>query len=289
MLNELLLHPVTREALLAIVQRQPHAVLLKGPRGSGKGFTATVLAADFLGCLPAELESQPYFLHILPENDSIKIEQVRELKQFMQLKTTGRAQIRRVVIIEDIMLMGDEAQNALLKLLEEPPADTILILTSTNSPVVRPTILSRVQTVVIQAPAEAQCEQYFVAKGYDPTDISKAYAVSRGAAGLLQALLDAQDHPLLEHIELAKQLLGASKFDRLSQVEKLSKDRAGIEALLEALNSICSAALQQTARANNLQKLQRWYRSLKAVDAATNALKSRPSNKLLLTNLFLEL
>lgn len=289
MLNEALLHPLTREALLAILQGQPHAILLRGGAGAGKGFIATLLAADILGCLPEDLSKQPYFLRIRSENDVIKIEQIRELKQFLQLKTTGTAEIRRLVIIEDAMLMGDEAQNAILKMIEEPPADTVLILTATNSGNLRPTIISRSQMITVQTPPKALTTEYFVEKGYDAKEVSKSLMISRGAIGLMQALLDSQDHPLSRQIELAKELLGADTYNRLIKVEALSKDRLGIEALLAAMTSICSTMLIQTAAANDRAKLERWYRTTSAVEAASQAFAFKPSAKLLLTDLFLQL
>ncbi len=289
MLNELLLHPVTQEALLAIVKAQPHAILLRGKSGTGKGYTAITIAADILGCLPDKLATQAYFLHIVPDGDTIKIEQVRALKQFLQLRTTGQNQTRRVVIIEDIMTMSDEAQNALLKLLEEPPEDTMLILTATNSLLVRPTILSRVQVVEILLPPSQQALAYFESQSFPHDKVNKALAISQGAAGLTWALLNDTDHPLLEHITIAKEILSATMYERLCRADKLSKERTTVASLLEALNSICTAALHQTAQQNDSTKAQRWYKSLKAVDEAGQALARKPSNKLLLTNLFLQL
>lgn len=289
MLNELLLHPVTKEALLAVAQSQPHAVLLRGKPGAGKGFTARVLAADVLGCLPDDLEKQPYFKPLVPDNGTISIEQVRELKQFLQLKTTGQAGIRRVVVLEDVMAMGDEAQNALLKLLEEPPADTMIILTSTYSTAVRPTVLSRSQVIAIQNPPQDMIVEYFQLQGSSQMSMNRALAISQGSVGLMQALLNNEEHPLLVHINLAKDILKDSVYQRLVRVDKLAKDRLAIEALLEALGSICNAAIQQAAKTNNTTNIKRWYRSLRAVDRANQALAYKPSGKLLLTDLFLQL
>lgn len=289
MLNELLLHPITQEALLAVVKAQPHALLLRGKSGSGKGYTASLVAADILGCLPQKLNIQPYFLRIPPDGDSIKIDQVRALKQFLQLRTAGPNQTRRVVIIEDIMVMTDEAQNALLKILEEPPQDTVLILTATHSLLVRPTILSRVQVVEILLPPNQQAAAYFESQGFTQDKVKKALAISQGAAGLSWALLNDTDHPLLEHITVAKEILAANTYERLCRADKLSKERTTVAALLEALNSICMAALHQTAQQNDSNKAKRWYKSLAAVDEANQGLARKPSNKLLLTNLFLQL
>ncbi len=289
MLNELLLHPVTESTFNAMLLNPPQALLLQGKRGMGKGFLASILASVILQCKPAQLTVQPYFLHIAPENDVIKIEQIRALKQFLQLKTTGRASIRRVVIIEDIMTMGDEAQNALLKMLEEPPADTVIILTSTTSSAVRPTVISRCQRIAILPPPKSLIQDYYKQKGYRQPEITKALAMSQGSIGLMHALLTNQNHPYLIHVQLAKDILTATEYQRLITIDRLAKDRLAIESLLEALSSICNVALQQASHASDVNKLKRWYRSIKAVDQASQSLRSKPSGKLLLTNLFLQL
>ena len=58
------------------------------------------------------------------EKGSIAIEQIRALISFFQLKVPGKTKIKRVAIIQDADRMGLEAQNALLKALEEPPEDS---------------------------------------------------------------------------------------------------------------------------------------------------------------------
>lgn len=82
-------------------------------------------------------------LHILEAEKSIKIKQVRELQRLLSLKPySGKY---KIAIIPEAHLMTTEAQNALLKTLEEPSGQAILILTSPSEFLLLPTIISRCQ------------------------------------------------------------------------------------------------------------------------------------------------
>ena len=89
--------------------------------------------------------NHPDFLEIMPEGAGIKIGQVREIKKSLQYPPMEAG--RRVVLLGEVHTMRREAANSLLKVLEEPPADTILILTGDEAGGILPTILSRCQVI----------------------------------------------------------------------------------------------------------------------------------------------
>src|SRR5688572_2569819 len=194
MMDSLVLHAATREQLERFAARPTHAVLLAGPAGIGKTAIAEGLAALVLG---VELASHPYYLSIKPDGASISIEAVRDLQKFLQLKTVGDKSFRRTVIVEYAHSMTTEAQNAFLKLLEEPPADTLIILTANSSRGLLPTILSRAQTIAVNQPTEEQLQPMLTAAGKSHAATSQAYFLSGGMPGLLHALLNEEEHPLL--------------------------------------------------------------------------------------------
>jgi DNA polymerase-3 subunit delta' len=133
----------------------PHALLLTGMRGIGK----TALAHEFAALLncsnPVSSDAcdscascrkmkdghHPDLLRVRSDGAFIKIEQIRILKQ--------RAAFRpfegkwRVVIVEDAQNLREEAGNALLKLLEEPPKQNVFILTALEPQMLLPTVVSR--------------------------------------------------------------------------------------------------------------------------------------------------
>lgn len=131
-----------------------HAYLFVGPADVGKWTVARLFSKILLceenfchqcvNCHAVESGVHPDLVQLLDEGDSIKIEMVRQLIQKVNQTAQGK---RRVVLIENVERMPVEAQNAFLKTLEEPPGETIFLLTSSHPKKILPTILSRVRSV----------------------------------------------------------------------------------------------------------------------------------------------
>jgi DNA polymerase-3 subunit delta' len=143
--------------------RTPHAVLLAGPRGVGKRAAAAWIACGRLGI--GEQPALPQFPFKRPEHadlqwleppqdkQGILIEQVRELVSTLQLTSyEGRG---KVAVIEPANTMTTSAANSLLKTLEEPPGDALLILVADRIGRLPATIFSRCQRIDFAPPGEA--------------------------------------------------------------------------------------------------------------------------------------
>ncbi|RUM46735.1 MAG: DNA polymerase III subunit delta' [Desulfocapsa sp.] len=140
-------------------ERMAHAYLFQGPDGVGKQLFARKLAVVIncknsnglqscgvcSSCRKMSSGSHPDFLSVSPEKGAIKIAQIRDLTK--RLTFAPYEAKTRVVLVEDVHSMGQEAANALLKTLEEPPENNILILTADSAGNVLRTILSRCQTI----------------------------------------------------------------------------------------------------------------------------------------------
>jgi replication-associated recombination protein RarA len=282
----MILHPQTASELENIYAHPPHALLISGEEGSGKPTLARELTQRLLE--KDTLEADSTFRHFTPEKNSIGIGIIRELQKFLHLKTTGRRQIRRVIIIEDAHMMTHEAQNALLKILEEPPADTVIILTAVQSRNILPTIYSRVQQLVIKTPSLQQALDEYGKQGFKSVDIERSYGLSNGQQGLLTALLgQSSEHELVEAITLAKVLLAKTSFERLAMVDELAKQKSSIPLLLKALKRIARSGLMHAANHGKDNQVQRWHKLLTSVQQSELMLAHNPNSKLLLTNLML--
>lgn len=143
--------------------RQPHAVLLTGPAGTGKRALAAWMARQRLR-EPAASDVPRYppdfFEHadlawISPPDDksTIGIEQIRDL--VANLGLTSYEGAGKVAVIEPANVMTDNAANSLLKTLEEPPGDTLIVLVADRHGRLPATIFSRCQRIELQPPAEA--------------------------------------------------------------------------------------------------------------------------------------
>jgi len=144
--------------------RVPHAVLLAGPAGVGKRAAAAWIASQRLGIdAPMDMPQYPEeplahadLREVSPLEDkaTIGIDQIREL--VAELNLTSYKGKGKVAIIEPANAMTINAANSLLKTLEEPPGDALLILIADKSGKLPATIFSRCQRIDFAVPAVAE-------------------------------------------------------------------------------------------------------------------------------------
>jgi len=285
----ILLNAATKAQLDLAIANPSHALLVVGPDGVGKGTIAKYLSAEILALAEEKLSQYPYIRTIAPDDKgTISIDAIRDVQKFLQLKTIGKRPIRRIIIIEHADSLTREAQNAFLKLLEEPPSDTIMMLTAANVRALLPTMLSRLQTLTVRPPEETALREWFV--GQDPTSIAQAYFLSGGLPGLMHALLqDDEKHPLLASVSVAKGLLQMSLFERLVAIDPLSKQRINARYVIDALLRITQVSLAQATTKQDAQRIAQWHRIRKTALAAREELEHNASTKLILSNLVLHI
>lgn len=284
----MILHERTRQHIEQFIANPSHALLLVGPHGTGKTYVATHLLARLLNIDPGLAPAHPALRVISPEKNSISIDVVRELQRFLQLKTTGKRTFRRAVLIEHAETLTTEAQNAFLKILEEPPSDTVILLTASTAQGLLPTICSRLQTISIHAPEGNALKEYFAE--HAPGDVTQAFFLSGGLPGLMHALLGADtQHTLLGAVDTAKQVLQQQTFQRLTMVDAIAKDKEQAQSVLEAVGRIAQAGLSAATSKADEARIKQWHRILANVQAAREALAHNGNTKLVLTNFMLQL
>ncbi|HEY5442854.1 MAG TPA: hypothetical protein VIJ68_04910 [Candidatus Saccharimonadales bacterium] len=282
-MKDLLIHPATQQRLTGFMKAPSHAVLLIGPTGSGKRILADKLAESVLDLKAGELANYPYSLDVTSEDKSIGIDAVRELERFLTLKVPRQAPYNRSVIIENAQRLSLEAQNALLKTLEEPPQGVLIILTVDHEQTLLPTIRSRMQSISVKRPDRALTEAHFQKHDFGAASIKQAYAISGGLPGLMHALLEQADHPLTLATERARQLLSQSAYERLLSVDELSKQPALALDVTFILQQMAHVSLQSTTGRAAIK----WQAVLTAAYLAAEALTTSAQPKLALTNLML--
>lgn len=121
-----------------------HSYLFIGLSNVGKFTVAREFAKKLIAFDKDLIVTHPD-VHIINQEDKIKIEQIKELSRYISLSPHSARY--KVAIINNIERLGREAANALLKTLEEPPVNSILILIASSLEEVLPTIISRCQIV----------------------------------------------------------------------------------------------------------------------------------------------
>jgi len=149
--TKLLIHPLTNKQLSAYLAQPAGTLLVVGQAGAGKAAVARELASQLLSTDEHKINNHPYFIWLDKPADKseISINDVRDIIKKMALKVASDGEVNRVIVINGAEFLSPEAQNALLKLLEEPALRSAFILTSSSPDKVLPTILSRAQIIKV--------------------------------------------------------------------------------------------------------------------------------------------
>jgi hypothetical protein len=276
---ELIAHERVQIEIDRYLSAPTHALIINGAPGIGKASLAQLLANT--------LVTQASYRHYITPVDgkAIPIEAIRKLEHFLALKVPGTSTTDRAIVIENADTMTGEAQNALLKNLEEPPAGTIMLLTASNRQALLPTIRSRAQQLAVIPPSKRQLMGYFGGQGDHSQAIERAYTMTGGLPGLMTALLKDEDHPLVAAVVTARQLLQGSPYERLLEVDSLAKQPALVSDTLFILRQMADVSL---SNATGLAS-KRWQQVLQASYSAAESLQAKGQPRLVLTNLMLNL
>lgn len=261
----MLVNPITERLVLNFIEKAGSPLALIGTEGVGKIYLAELIADKILNT--KTIKNHPY-IFVLDAKMS-GIDQVRELQNNLKLVVPGKQLIKRMVIIDNFDSFGREAQNALLKIIEEPPIDTQIIILINSVNFVLPTILSRVQAVNVLPVSLDQSQKYFMDQ-YSENEIKRAYNISAGNSELMQNIISNNDSShLIINIERAKQILSLEKYERIAQIDKLLKEKdSDIPSLLESFVKILNATYIQSLQKpqTSLTNLNRLSYALKCID-----------------------
>ena len=219
-----------------------HSYLFVGIDGIGKTLFAREFAKKILclngkgdsceSCIKWDSNNHPDFLQIEPENNTIKIEQIRNMQEEISVKPI--ASNKKVFLIVNSDCMTKEAQNCLLKTLEEPPEYATIILTTSNESKLLNTIKSRCMKLPFQKIEESELEEY--AKNVLNLNLSKEFIkICEGSIGKLLEIEEDKEiyteiNSLLDNIERY------SFTTLINKAEVLYKEREKIQEILEYIN-----------------------------------------------------
>ncbi len=278
MFDKLLLSSGVASQLEGAAQRDSGTVVLTGPAHLGKASAAGIIAAMRSGRQTNDANT----IVVGDGIETIGIPEARVLIQSLSLRAHTAS--KRTVIIDGAELLTNEAQNALLKTLEEPPPDCLIILVTSDLERLLITVRSRAMVIHFGPVTSAALEQLLAAK--HPRSAGKVAEIAQLSAGLPGAAMSlvGDQTALGRRAEAAELAAAVRKRDRLSNLAlaaRLAADTTLADATVEALAS----SLQQ---AQDMALGER----VTAVRALENYDKRRTANvslKSCLEGLFLEI
>jgi DNA polymerase-3 subunit delta' len=262
----------------------------KIPTNDRRGFSAQNTATGACGrcksCRKIESGNHPDIIQIKPSGAFIKIAQIRELGRTLAMKPYEAS--TRVVIIRDAQAMNPAAGNAILKMLEEPPERTILILTATQTFDLLPTIVSRCQHIRFNPISKKMLGNVLAAEhGLDRTDAMAIAAMAGGSFS--RALTMCRSNWLQRRNWILKEMkfLSSQPIGRIiAFAERITKNKETLADILEVIKSwlrdlivakYCPAKIlnQDMAQDINLLSQQLEVRSLLSIMETVQATQNR--------------
>lgn len=238
-----------KEALKNIIinKNASHSYMFIGVEGIGKKLIATEFSKRLLcnsekidcnsckSCIEFDSKNHPDFLIIEPDGNLIKIEQIRNMQKKIQEKPIISK--RKIYIINDADKMTKEAQNCLLKTLEEPPEYISIILIGNNESSFLPTIKSRCMIIHFEPLKNTEIKKYLQTEfGTDSINIQDDMLdIFQGSIGKAIKLKDRGE----EYQSYNKMIQNLDKIDiieLLNLAEPLYKAKEEIYEILEYIN-----------------------------------------------------
>ena len=244
----------------------PHAILIEGEAGLGKRTLCSYIAAAALcqgegnapcgqckSCKTFAAGTHPdYSVTALQDKKkSITVAQIRQAREDAFIKPQSSK--RRVMVIEQAHTLNEQSQNALLKILEEPPGNVVFILLAENKSALLTTVLSRCVTLSLVAPPLDVAVDFLKKQNPKATDdaIIQALKVTRNNVGKAAAQLKkkgfSKAYTAAEDF-MNVYLGGGNKYELLKITARAEKDRVFANEFLKELKFAISSRLKDNAQ-----------------------------------------
>ncbi len=268
-MNDMMLFNRTeKEKLLSEIAsgKLSHAYLIEGGEGCGKTYFARFAAAAVLctgdkppcgkcpSCVKALAGSHPDLFYFSPDKKaSMGVETVRDIKKSLFFMPNDGD--RKVYIIDDAQKMTVQAQNALLKFIEEPPASVLFFIVADKKESLLPTVVSRTRIISLAPSDNADIRRFLMSesKKSGGEQIDEAINMAEGSPGKALKLLcrdfSRQRQLCLDFMPV---LVSTSKSDAMAFLLSMKLNRDGVKEfftlLMTALADVMNARFGRATR-----------------------------------------
>ena len=254
--------------------RIPHAILIEGDKGTGRHTLARFLAKAAVcsgenipcnncrNCHNADTLTHPDIIFTAPDDGkkNIAVSQIRELRDETYVKPHSAN--RRVFIIDYADTMNPQSQNALLKVLEEPPGSVMFILIAESKSALLTTVISRCILLSLTAPEKSVAADYIKSLGqYNENDISNALESGNNNIGQALLFLSGKDSTETEAgaNDFIDAFLQNDLWGMLSSLAPYEKNRALADRLFKDLKLKVASLIRKKPDSYSAKRLSRLY------------------------------
>lgn len=278
-----------------------HAYLFAGPSRIGK-FSIAKMFVNILQCpnnlchtcpvcLQIQKGSHPDTIILDNTDESVKIEQIREIIGRLSMTKQGRY---KILLIKQAGRLTPEAANCLLKTLEEPPPDTLIIMTSDNPRELLSTVVSRARLVKFSGYSQKYLEEKMQEQfpDADSATISQVCSLSIGKSGRAIKLLRNADllaaYKSMYNV-LCELLEDKPLYRKFTAIEDLLKSETDISEFLDVFVHLIRSRLYKSLEEDDCPGKKRYYLDiLEDIEQTRQLLKRNINARLALENLVLK-
>lgn len=249
---------------MIIKGRMIPSILIYGEKGLGKSEMAKYIAASLncekhsgspcsecRSCRMILHSNHPDVIYVTPSSKSglyrVK-EDIRPIVSDAYIPPNESG--KKIYIIDDAQKLNAECQNALLKVFEEPPGETVFILTADNKQSVLETVLSRVFSFEMSRVSQKQAEAAIIENGFDEVKSSDAQSAFPGNIGKQLEYLNGGD--LFDAVVIARTIIDAAvsknEYELLKAYSQLT-DRETAQNVIDLIMEILSSAVEYSTGA----------------------------------------
>lgn len=262
-----IINPTSEKAIVSLVKKMPQSLLLIGENGVGLS-TVSKYIAQLRGAKPTI---------VLPEKDEkididkgiISVEVMRRLYDDTRTKVSSD----RVIIIDYAERMTTQAQNAFLKLLEEPGEGTYFILVSHSTSKLLPTTLSRVEKINIKKITAKQSEELLdILQVNDKTKRNQLLFMASGLPAEITNLVNNDEYFEKRSLNVrdARELIRGNQYQKLLIIQQYKDNREAVLRLLLDMAKILKLSIASNPQSEAMHRLESILKAYELVEANGN-------------------